>query len=105
MINSKAKHPETTVSFCGKSTEFQSGNVQATCEALIKRASWKSEEHIFTQQVDLVFSGYNTFNTNSLRLWSALPTFEKTADGESDDEQEDIFKLLENQQSASKITS
>ena len=57
--------------------EVESGNGLDKSEALIKRATWTSQEKVYTQAVDLAFSGYNTFNTNGLRLWRALPSYEK----------------------------
>lgn len=94
MIHSKADHPSDKVTFGGESTEVEAGNSLDKSEALIKRAIWRSQERVYTQAVDLAFSGYNTFNTNGLRLWRALPSFEKKSpevENESSSDEEDVF--------------
>ena len=54
---------------------------------------------------DTPVSGYNTFNTNCLRLWSALPSFEaknKEYHCQTDD---DYINLVKTRQRAERITS
>ena len=100
MINSKSNNPAFKVVFGGTTTEVDEPNNQDMRQALIKRANWESEEQVSTEAVDLAFSGYNTFNTNSLRLWQALPDFKKAeiksnSEDSSSEEEPDVFQLLD----------
>ena len=89
MISSKNEDDGYKVVFGGSTTEVEEPEGQKQ-RALIKRASWNSDEQVSAQAIDLAFSGYNTFNTNSLRLWHALPDFKKPAkNGDSESSSED----------------
>ena len=110
MINSKSNNPAFKVGFSGTTTDVGEPTNQDMRQALIKRANWESDEQVSSEAVDLAFSGYNTFNTNSLRLWQALPDFKKAenktiSEDSSSEEELDVFQLLDKHQNASEITS
>ena len=41
-------------------------------------SKWEKGEEVKAMAYDTPIPGYNTFNTNGLRLWSALPSFDNT---------------------------
>jgi hypothetical protein len=57
----------------------------------VLRSRWEDSLVIKAQAYDSQFAGYNTFNTVSVRLWSALPIFANDIHQNSDD----IINLLE----------
>ena len=60
---------------------------------------------MLSQTIDLAITGYNTFNTNQMHLFKALPCFEKEENTvEDEDEEQDVFKLLETHENADVIT-
>lgn len=66
---------------------------------------WVKGEEIKAMAYDTPIPGYNTFNTNGLRLWSSLPSFDTSQTKyhcKSDDE---YVNLIEQRQRAEKITS
>jgi starch phosphorylase len=44
----------------------------------VEKCTWVNGEVVKAMAYDTPVPGYNTFNTNCLRLWSALPSFEAT---------------------------
>lgn len=59
---------------------------------------WQSSKRVSAQAFEVTISGYNTFNTNALRLWSALPIC-------IDDEQNfDCFEAVKSLESQHEIT-
>ena len=45
----------------------------------LTRSKWVKSEVVKAMAYDTPVPGYNTFNTNCLRLWSALPSFDSTS--------------------------
>ena len=54
---------------------------------------------------DTPVPGYNTFNTNCLRLWSALPSFETKNNKYHCQTDDDYINLVKTRQRAERITS
>jgi len=52
------------------------GRVKTYNEDGIERKSWESGENVTAMAYDIPIPGYNTFNTNNLRLWRACPSTE-----------------------------
>jgi hypothetical protein len=48
---------------------------------------WRNNETVQAVAYDLLITGYNTFNTNTLRLWRSKPVFN---DDSSNDEADDV---------------
>jgi starch phosphorylase len=42
----------------------------------VQKSVWKNTEFVKAMAYDTPVTGYSTFNTNCLRLWSALPSFD-----------------------------
>jgi glycogen phosphorylase len=42
----------------------------------MEKSTWHKTETVKAMAYDTPIIGYNTFNTNCLRLWSALPSFD-----------------------------
>ena len=71
----------------------------------VEKSRWTKGEFVKAMAYDTPVSGYNTFNTNCLRLWSALPSFEaknKQYHCQTDD---DYINLVKTRQRAERITS
>ena len=66
------------VRFCGQTKIHKESE-----KDVIPRSIWHSKDQVSVQAYDVTISGYNTFNTNVLRLWSALPIC-KDDDGDFD---------------------
>lgn len=64
--------------FCGQTKIHKDSE-----KDVIPRSIWHSKDQVSVQAYDVTISGYNTFNTNVLRLWSALPIC-KDDDGDFD---------------------
>ena len=60
------------------------------------RSKWVDWKLINAMAYDSQVAGYNTFNTVSVRLWSALPIFAN----DTSESQNDIISLLENKRNA-----
>lgn len=52
------------------------GRVEKYRESGIERCKWIGSETVMAQAYDTPIPGYNTFNTNNLRLWRACPSTE-----------------------------
>lgn len=39
----------------------------------VERAKWEGGDVLLAQAYDMAITGYNTFNTNNLRLWRSRP--------------------------------
>mmetsp|Transcript_43400 Transcript_43400/g.31699 ORF Transcript_43400/g.31699 Transcript_43400/m.31699 type:complete len:134 (-) Transcript_43400:1726-2127(-) len=52
----------------GKVRKEKSGKKEA-----VERAVWEGGEVVLAMAYDIAISGYNTFNTNNLRLWRSRP--------------------------------
>lgn len=50
------------------------GHVSKYHEGGIERGNWEGGEIVTAVAFDTPIPGYNTFNTNNLRLWSSRPT-------------------------------
>ena len=57
-----------SVRFYGYTEQVEDGDT--------KRAEWKGGEIVMARAYDTPIPGYNTFNTNNLRLWKSLPANE-----------------------------
>ena len=68
----------------------------------MEKCKWINGEIVKAMAYDTPVPGYNTFNTNCLRLWSALPSFENKYHIKSDDE---YVNLIAARQRAERITS
>ena len=53
------------IRFYGKSIKYQDGNQE--------RANWEGCQKVVAMAYDTPIPGFNTYNTNNLRLWSAKP--------------------------------
>jgi starch phosphorylase len=51
----------------------------------IERALWEGGEVVLAMAYDMPLTGYNTFNTNNLRLWRSRPYDEYEASMYDDD--------------------
>ena len=87
----------------GKVTKDESG-----------RPKWEGGEVLLATAYDMPITGYNTFNTNNLRLWRSRPYDEYEADlaqedelpmTESEDFKSNYFRSVEKCQEAEYITS
>jgi starch phosphorylase len=56
------------VQFYGHIKKYKDGNIE--------RATWENTHTVMALAYDTPVPGYNTFNTNNLRLWSAKPSNE-----------------------------
>lgn len=67
----EVERPEITyrVRMYGKVTKMP-GSPQA---GGVERAKWEGGEVVLAQAYDMAITGYNTFNTNNLRLWRSRP--------------------------------
>lgn len=70
-----------------------------------EKASWVGGELIKAMAYDTPVPGYSTFNTNCLRLWSALPSFEANNTDFHCETDDDYVKLVKARQRAERITS
>lgn len=70
----------------------------------LEKCKWINGEFVHAMAYDTPIIGYNTFNTNNLRLWSALPVFDVNQQKNVKSEDEYI-RLIETRQRAEKITS
>lgn len=71
----------------------------------VEKTIWNNGESVKAMAYDTPVPGYSTFNTNCLRLWSALPSFgaaNKEYHCQTDD---DYVKLVKARQRAERITS
>jgi starch phosphorylase len=71
---------------------------------LMDKCEWIKGEFVKAMAYDTPVPGYNTFNTNCLRLWSALPSFEKNYKYHCQND-DDYINLIETRQRAERITS
>lgn len=78
------------------------GHVNKYMENGVELSSWEGGEQVIAQAYDTPVPGYNTFNTNNLRLWRSRPynefNFEHFNKG-------DYFGAVGERQSAEYITS
>jgi starch phosphorylase len=67
----------------------------------ITRSQWVDTNNIRAMAYDSQNAGYNTFNTVSVRLWTAFPTFDQM----NRDENLDQYKnIIETRKECEKIT-
>jgi starch phosphorylase len=52
------------------------GNVKTYSDDRVERKDWEGGENVVAMGYDIPIPGYNTFNTNNLRLWRACPSTE-----------------------------
>ena len=68
----------------------------------MERAEWQGGEVVMAQAYDTPVPGYNTYNTNNLRLWRSRPCNEFNFDQFN---KGDYFGAISSRQSAEYITS
>ena len=69
-----------------------------------KEFDWKNDDSVLAVAYDIPITGFNTFNTNNLRLWRSRPYY---GDEDSQDEGDDadLLDKIENMQNAEYLTS
>lgn len=78
------------------------GHVRKYNDNGVHRAEWDGGEVVIAQAYDTPIPGYNTYNTNNLRLWSSRPCDEFNFDQFN---KGDYFGAIGARQSAEYITS
>ena len=73
-----------------------------TDDSGVERVAWKDGQVVLAQAYDTPVPGYNTYNTNNLRLWKSRPLNEFDFDSFN---QGDYHGAIEERQSAEYITS
>jgi starch phosphorylase len=58
-----------------------------------KQFEWIHEDTVQAMAYDIPITGFNTFNTNNLRLWRSRPNFEQNQDSEGDGEDDLVDKI------------
>jgi starch phosphorylase len=58
---------------------------ESSINHITKEFEWHNDEVILASAYDIPITGFNTFNTNNLRLWRSRPYFD-----ESDEEDDDM---------------
>jgi starch phosphorylase len=71
----------------------------------MEKSVWTRGEYVKAMAYDTPVPGYNTFNTNCLRLWSALPSFERRNKEYHCQTDDDYINLVKTRQRAERITS
>ena len=71
----------------------------------IVKSKWVKGEIVKAMAYDTPVPGYNTFNTNNLRLWSAQPSFEESNKAYHCQSDDDYINLVTTRQRAERITS
>lgn len=65
-----------------------------------KESDWNYDDTIQAVAYDIPITGFNTFNTNNLRLWRSRPCFE-----EEEESAEDLVDRIDKMQDAEYLTS
>ena len=60
---------------------------------ITKEFEWNSDETIQAVAYDIPITGFNTFNTNNLRLWRSRPYFDES--DEEDDQDVDLVEKID----------
>ena len=68
-----------------------------------KQFEWHHEDTVQAMAYDIPITGFNTFNTNNLRLWRSKPCFDNQ-DSEGEGE-EDLVERIDKIQDAEYLTS
>ena len=76
---------------------------ESSINHITKEFEWHNEEIIQAVAYDIPITGFNTFNTNNLRLWRSRPYFDES-DNE-DEDQEDFVEKVDKIQNAEYLTS
>jgi starch phosphorylase len=61
----------------------------------IEKSRWVNGEKVKAMAYDTPVPGYNTFNTNCLRLWSAMPCFDAKRSNYHCQTDDDYINLVE----------
>lgn len=73
---------------------------------LTKEFEWHHEDTIQAVAYDIPITGFNTFNTNNLRLWRSRPYFaDQDSDNEVQDSELDLVEKIDKLQDAEYLTS
>ena len=78
------------------------GHIRKYMDGGIERAEWEGGQLVMAQAYDTPVPGYNTYNTNNLRLWRSRPYQEFNFDQFN---RGDYFGAIHERQSAEYITS
>jgi starch phosphorylase len=71
-----------------------------------KTAEWHHEDTIQAMAYDIPITGFNTFNTNNLRLWRSKPYFANDEGSDNaDDNCEDLVDRIDKIQDGEYLTS
>ena len=70
-----------------------------------EKSEWVKGEIVKAMAYDTPVPGYQTFNTNCLRLWSALPYFDLSNSEFHSQTDDDYINLVKTRQRAERITS
>ena len=58
-----------------------------------KQFEWIHEDTVQAMAYDIPITGFNTFNTNNLRLWRSRPNFEQNQDSDGGSEDDLVDKI------------
>ena len=78
------------------------GHIRKYKDGEVERSEWEGGEVVMAQAYDTPVPGYNTYNTNNLRLWRSRPCNEFNFDSFN---QGNYFGAISERQSAEYITS
>lgn len=67
---------------------------ESSINHITKEFEWHNEEIILANAYDIPITGFNTFNTNNLRLWRSRPYFDES-DNEEDDMDIDLVEKID----------
>ena len=77
---------------------------EASFNHLKNKCEWMPDETIQAVAYDIPITGFNTFNTNNLRLWRSRP-FIDDSDEDNDDFELDLVDKIDKIQDAEYLTS
>lgn len=66
---------------------------------------WTPDQIIYACAYDIPIIGFNTFNTNNIRLWRSRPYFDESDDDEDESKQLDLVNKIDKIQDAEYLTS
>lgn len=66
---------------------------------------WTPDQIIQAFAYDIPIIGFNTFNTNNIRLWRSRPYFDESDDDEDESKQLDLVNKIDKIQDAEYLTS
>ena len=66
---------------------------ESSINHITKEFEWHNEETIQATAYDIPITGFNTFNTNNLRLWRSRPCFDESDNEEGDTDADLVDKI------------